>query len=78
VISSSRATRGTERVNAPKSEVRTDSTPLYSSAPNTDGSPSSAAARRRSLDERTVNVCGRSVISRRIDRKSPEAASRPA
>ncbi len=25
-----------------------------------------------------MNVCGRSVISRRISRKSPEAASRPA
>ncbi len=37
-----------------------------------------AAASLRSSDERTVYVCGRSVISRRIDRKSPAAASRPA
>ena len=36
------------------------------------------AASRRSSEERIVNVCGRSVMSRRISRKSPEAASRPA
>ena len=42
------------------------------------GSASSAAARRRSSRRANVKVCGRSVISRRISRKSPEAASRPA
>ena len=33
---------------------------------------------RLSSEELTVNVCGRSVIKRRIERKSPAAASRPA
>ena len=43
--------------------------------------PGGAAARRpsaRSSDERIVNRCGRSVMSRRMERKSPDAASRPA
>ena len=61
-----------------KSAVRTDSLPSPSSTPNTDASAISAAASPRSSQERTVNVCGRSVIRRRIARKSPEAASRPA
>ncbi|MFZ0158245.1 MAG: hypothetical protein WAL50_04380 [Kineosporiaceae bacterium] len=37
-----------------------------------------AAARARSSLERIVYWCGRSVISRRISRKSPDAACRPA
>ena len=42
------------------------------------GRPTSSAASLRSSEERTLNTCGRLVISRLIVRKSPEAASRPA
>ena len=44
----------------------------------TAGSSSRVAARARSSEERTVKVCGRSVIRCRMARKSPDAASRPA
>src|SRR5215208_2462316 len=74
----SRATRATARVNPPNSATCTARRPSWSSAPNTAGSARKAAARRRSSDERTTNVCGRSVMSRRISRKSPAAASLPA
>ena len=51
--------------------------PPSSWTPKTDGWPTRAAASRRSSDERSVNVWGRSVMSRRISRKSPDAARRP-
>ena len=48
------------------------------STPVTEGRPISAAPSRRSSEVRTRNMCGRLVISRRMARKSPDAASRPA
>ena len=62
---------------APSSDVRTVSRPSPSSTPRTLSWATSAEASRRSSEVRRVNVWGRSVISRRISRKSPEAASRP-
>ena len=51
--------------------------PTSSTAEAQPSAISAAASARSSLDW-TVYWCGRSVISRRISRKSPEAACRPA
>ena len=59
---------GTIRVNPENSETWTERRSSRSSVPKTAGSAMNAAASRRSSDERTRNVCGRSVISRRISR----------
>ena len=58
VTPASRATRATARVNPPNSSTRTVRRPSRSSVPNTAGSAMNAAARWRSSDERTTNVCG--------------------
>ena len=65
--------------NAPKSLVRTCRPPLpVSSTALVYGRPTRAAASRLSSLDRTLNTCGRLVISRLMARKSPDAASRPA
>ena len=69
----------TIRVNAPKSDgLHRQHGRRPARRRRRPGRPAAPPRAGRSSEERTVNRCGRSVISRRIERKSPDAARRPA
>ena len=62
----SRATRATIAREAAELGDADGEQPVVELRANTAGSARNAAASRRLSEERTTNVCGRSVISRRI------------
>ena len=75
----SRARRGSTSLNRPKSDASISMPPSgRSRAPRTDPSASRMEAIVRSSPVRRTKRLGRSVISRRMAPKSPEAACRPA